>query len=78
MREHTTERNGRSDQGVQLFVTADSQLQMARSDTLDFQILGSIACEFEDFGGEIFEDGGDVDSGCEGADKKLATLAEKS
>lgn len=34
---------------------------MARSDALDLQVLGSIACKFEYFGREVFEDGGEVD-----------------
>ena len=39
---------------------------MAGGDALDFEILGRVAGEFEDFGGEVFEDGGDVDGGLNG------------
>ena len=63
VRKNATECNRRSDQRVQLFVATDGQLEMARSDTLDLEILGSIACQFQDFCGQILEDGGDVDSG---------------
>ena len=43
---------------------------MARRNALDLEILGSVACQFEDFGGQVFEDGGQVD-GCFGADARL-------
>ena len=34
---------------------------MAGSDTLDFEILGGVTGKLEDFGCEIFEDGGNID-----------------
>ena len=34
---------------------------MARGDAFDFEVLCRVAGEFEDFGGEVFEDGSDVD-----------------
>lgn len=37
---------------------------MTRGDTLDFEILGGVSGEFENFGGQVFEDGGDIDGGC--------------
>ena len=37
---------------------------MARRDALNFQVLGGIAGEFENFGGEVFEDGCYVDGSC--------------
>jgi hypothetical protein len=43
---------------------------MAWRDTLDLQILGSVACEFENFGGQVFENGRQVDA-CFGADARL-------
>lgn len=63
MRQHATERNGRADQRVQLLVAADGQLQVARGDALDFEVLGRVAGQFEDFGGQVFEDGGHIDGG---------------
>lgn len=36
---------------------------MAGCDTLDFEIFGGVAGKFEDFGCEVFEDGGDIDGG---------------
>lgn len=37
---------------------------MARGDAFDFQVFGRVAGQFEDFGREVFEDGGYVDGGC--------------
>lgn len=42
VREHTTKGDGGSDERVQLLVSTDGQLQVAGSDTLDFQILGGV------------------------------------
>ena len=66
MWQDTSEGNGGADQGVELLITTNGELQVAGSDTLDFQILGGIACELEDFGSEVFKDSGNVDSGWDG------------
>ena len=50
-----------ADKSVQFLIASDSKLQVTRRNTLDLQILGGVASELEDFGGEIFEDGGNVD-----------------
>lgn len=39
--------NGGLDERVQLLITADGQLQMARSDALHLQILGGVACQLQ-------------------------------
>jgi len=70
MRQDTSERDGGADQRVEFFITTDSKLQVARGDTLDFEILCGVSCELEDFSGEIFENGGNVD-GCLGTDAHL-------
>lgn len=36
-------------------------MEMTGRDTLNLKVLGSVAGEFEDFGGQVFEDGSDVD-----------------
>ncbi len=54
MREDTTKRDCGTDEGVQFFITTDGELKMPRSDTLDLEILGGVACEFEDFGSKVF------------------------
>lgn len=63
----TAERDGGADQSIKLLVAADSKLEVARGDTLDLEILGGVASEFEDFRGQIFEDGGDIDGRCKQA-----------
>ena len=40
--QHTTVCNRRADQGVELFVTTDGELEVAGCDTLDLEVLGSI------------------------------------
>lgn len=61
--QNTTERDSGSDQGVQLFITADGKLKVSRGDTLDLEILGGVACEFQDFSGQVFQDSSNVDGG---------------
>lgn len=65
MRQHPTERDRGSDQRVQLFVAADRELQMAGRDALHLEVLGRVPCQLEDFGGEVFQDGSDVDGSWE-------------
>lgn len=60
----TTEGDGGTDQSVQFLITTDGELEMSWSDTLDLEILGSVACEFKDFGSEVLQDGGDIDGSC--------------
>jgi hypothetical protein len=43
---------------------------MTWGDALDFEILGGVACQFEDFGSQVLEYGGEVDGGF-GADARL-------
>jgi len=66
----TTKGDGGTDQSVELLVTTDGELQVAGSDTLDLEILGSVACKLEYLGGQVFENGGKVDGGF-GADARL-------
>jgi len=53
--------DGRLDQGVQLLVTTNGQLQVTGSDTLHLQILGGVACQLENLSSQVLEDGGRVD-----------------
>lgn len=59
----STSGNGRLDQGVQLLVSTDGQLEMTGRDPLDLQVLGGVASQLEDLSGEVLQDGGAVDSG---------------
>ena len=63
VRQNTSERNRRANESVKLFVATDRKLQMTWRDALDFQVLGSIACELEYFGGKVFQHGCEVDGG---------------
>lgn len=60
---------------VQLLVVADSELQMPRDDTGLLVVPGCVPCQLEDFGGQVFHDGGQV-HWCTGADAfGVVTLA---
>ena len=43
--------------------TSDGELQMAGGDPLHLEILGGVASQLEDLGGEVLQDGGAVDGG---------------
>ncbi len=78
MREDATKGDRGADERVEFFVSADSELQVAGGDALDFEVLGGVlgtklasrrlgrgwvthSCELENFSGQVFEDGGNVD-----------------
>ena len=63
MRQDTTKGDCGADECVQLFVTANGELQMARCDTLDFEIFRCVAGKFQDFGGQVLENGSHVNGG---------------
>jgi hypothetical protein len=42
VRQDTTKGDGGADEGIELFVTSDGQLEMARGDALDLEILGCV------------------------------------
>merc|ERR1719181_1717396 len=62
-RNDSATRNRLLDEHIQLLIAANRQLQMARRDSLDLQILGGVARQLENFGGQILHNGGGVDSG---------------
>jgi len=53
--------NGRLDEGVQLFVTPDGQLQVAGCDSLHLEVLGGVAGQLEHLGRQVLQDGRAVD-----------------
>jgi len=55
--------DGALDEGVELLVPTDGELQVARGDTLHLEVLAGVAGQLEDLGGEVLEDGGGVDGG---------------
>lgn len=62
VREDTTLRDGDARQElVQFLVVTDRQLKMSRYDSGLLVVAGSVSGQLENFGGEIFHDGGEVD-----------------
>jgi hypothetical protein len=59
----TTTSDGGLDEGIEFLVTADGELQVARGNSLDLEILGGIACKFENLSGQVLEDRCRVNSG---------------
>lgn len=66
----TSESDCCANECVEFLVTTNGELKVARRDALDLEILGGVACKFEDFSGQILQDGGQVDRGL-GADARL-------
>lgn len=59
--QHTT--LGDSDTGqqfVQFLVVPDCQLQMSGDDTRLLVVTGGVTCQFQNFGSQVFHDGGQV------------------
>jgi hypothetical protein len=70
VRQNTTKGNRGVNKSIKLLVTSDSELQVSGCNALDLEILGGIACQFENFGGQVFQHCCDVD-GSFGADAHL-------
>ena len=58
----TTASDGSLDQGVELFVASDGQLEVSRSNSLHFEILASVSSKLEDLSGQVLENSCGVDS----------------
>ena len=54
VRDDATAGDGGLDQGVQLLVSSDGQLQVAGGDTLHFQILGGVARQLKNLSSQVF------------------------
>lgn len=59
----TSASDGGLDEGVELFITSNSELEMSWSDSLHLKILGSVTSELKDLSGQILEDSGTVNCG---------------
>lgn len=59
----TTTGDGGLDQGVQLLIATDGELQVAGSNTLHLQILGGIAGQLEHLSSQVLQDGSGVHRG---------------
>ena len=62
VRDDTAASNSGLDEGVELLITTDGELQVTRCNALDLEILRGIAGQLENLGGEVFEDGSAVNS----------------
>jgi hypothetical protein len=56
VRDNTTASNGCLNEGVQLFVSANSELQMARGDALYLEVLACVTSQLEYFSGKVLQD----------------------
>ena len=63
VRDDTAARDGGLDERVELLVAADGELQVARRDALHLEVLGRVARELEDLGGQVLHDRGGVHGG---------------
>lgn len=64
VRDDTSAGDGGLDEGVQLFVTADGELQVARRDTLHLEVLARVSGQLQHLGRQVLEDRGRVDGRC--------------
>jgi hypothetical protein len=67
---HTTTSNGSLDEGIELLVSSNSELQVTGGDTLDLKILGSVTGQLENFGSQVLHNGSGVD-GSGGSDTSV-------
>jgi hypothetical protein len=67
-----------AEQLVQLLIVPDGELEMAGDDAGLLVVTGGVASQLEDLGGEIFQDGSEVD-GSAGTDTlSVVALAEQT
>lgn len=79
MRKNTPESDSGANESVQLLVSTDRKLQVTGRDSLYLKVLRSVTRKFQDFGGEVFENGSHVDSSYEKMSIALAiALSEEN
>ena len=77
--QHTALSDGdTTEEFVQLFVVADSQLQVARNDASLLVVAGSVASQLKDLGRQILENGGEIDGRASSHTLRVIALTEKS
>lgn len=59
--DHTTASDGGLDQGVELLVASDGELEVSRSNSLHLKVLGGVASKLKNLSSEVLEDSGSVD-----------------
>ena len=70
MRQHASKRNRRPNQCIKFLIPSNGKLQVTWRDTFDLQILCRVTGQLQNFCGQVFEDGGEVDGGL-GTDARL-------
>lgn len=75
----TTSSDSSLNEGIEFFISADSELDVTGLDTLDLEVLGGVSGQLEEFGTQVLEDSSTVDSGG-GSDALLVvhTLLEET
>ena len=59
----TSSSDGGFDEGVELLITSNGELEMSWSDSLDLKILGGVTSELENLSGQVLKDGSAVNGG---------------
>ena len=72
VRDDTTTGDGSLDEHIELLITTDGELEMARCDTLHLHILGGVAGKLQHLSSKVLEDGASV-NGSGGTDTARAT-----
>ena len=70
VRDYTSTCDGALDEGVELLISTDGQLKVARGDTLNLQILASIPSQLQNLSSQVLQDGSRVD-GCSGTNTTI-------
>ena len=65
-----------AEESVQLLVVADGELEMSRDDPAPLVVLGGVAGQLKELGGEVLEHRGEVDGGASADTLGVSALAE--
>lgn len=63
---------------VQFLIVSDGKLEMTGDDTGLLVVAGGVTSQLKDFGGEVLEDGGEVDRSTSTNTLSVVTLSEKT
>jgi hypothetical protein len=66
----TSTSDGALDEGIELLISTDSQLKVARGDTLHLQVLASISGQLQNLSSQVLQDGSRVDC-CSGTNTAI-------
>ena len=64
VRNNTTSGDSSLNESVKLLITSDGEQQVSRSDSLHFEIFGSISSELKNLSSEVLKDSSTVDGRC--------------